>query len=88
MRIIYWVQCILREGFVLGGLTWIHFWKSVKGGHHLSKKKPMYLKLFDEKKIQKKVALQNFLGGLGDAIIVFFVTLSIFVKKMDFHLKL
>ena len=20
-----------RDGFVLGGLTWIHFWKSVKG---------------------------------------------------------
>ena len=58
MAIISWVQCTLREGFVKGGLSWIHFWKSVKGGRNLSKKKIhikiIYLKLFDEEKITKK----------------------------------
>ena len=31
MGIISWVQFTQREGFVWGGLTRIHFWKSVKG---------------------------------------------------------
>ena len=52
MGIISWVQCTLREGFVWGGLTRIHFWTSVKGGCHMKRKKfhikIIYLKLFGE----------------------------------------
>ena len=55
MGIISWVQCTLREGFVWGGLTRIHFWKSVKGGVVISEEekfhiKILYLKLFGEEK--------------------------------------
>ena len=66
MIIIYWVQCTLREGFVFGGLTQIYFWKSVKGGHRLSKKrfhiKTNYL---TKEKCKKNVDLQHFFGFYG-----------------------
>ena len=58
MGIISWVQCTLREGFVWGGLTRIHFWKSVKGGCHMKRKKfhikIIYLTLFGEEKKKLK----------------------------------
>ena len=61
MGIISWVQFTIREGFVWGGLTRIHFWKRVKGGWRILRKnvhiKNIYLKLFDdEEKIRKKTS--------------------------------
>ena len=53
MGIISWVQCALREGFVWGGLTLIHVWKS-----HITRKKfhikIIYLKLLGEEKKKRK----------------------------------
>ena len=50
----------------------------MKGVCHLSKKKIcieiIYLKLFDEKKMQRKVALRHFLGDLGSVNIPHFTS--------------
>ena len=51
MGIIPWVQCTLTEGFVWGGLTLIHFWKSANSNKK-NHTEIIYLKLFyvEEKK--------------------------------------
>ena len=65
-----------KRGFCLGWLNTDTFLEKCEGGFPVSKKKIhikiIYLKLYDEKNA-KKVALHNFWGDLGGAIIVFFL---------------
>ena len=69
MGIISWVQCTLREGFVWGGLTRIHFWKSVKKVLANSEEEKnhteiIYLKLFYERKKNLKTTLFTICFGI------------------------
>ena len=71
MRIIYWVQCTLREGFCLAWLITDTFLEKCEGGVAMFPKKiqieTICLKLFDEQIMQKSRP-----WDLGGAIIVFF----------------